>query len=1263
MIIFNISLFSAGKQIQLNNGMWQAVGFQGVYKLDQKSTTWESDFTRAIQDIADDNVTYIKGDIISNDNVYSLVNNSIGTKYVSNTSQLNATLGLFAIKGKESRKNANFLILDGTPEHSVFFKTEIIRDHRYSLPRYRMYVEGKDDIPTIRIDYQSDYEGHLFRIKFGNEKESYVSYFNSSKTYSNPADLYDEEKSAIVEKGPIEFAMDFNISDNNITLLEQNRFRVRNIDFTVGGDGIKTFDSDIGDELLIYHYDSEKWRIFNSNNVNIGSNDFSDFEPGKGYWIKANSLNAHNDLNVTKIGIITKNRSDLLNSDYYSKLKNGWNMVSFPNTYLRYATTGMFIPYSDINSSGVNIFFGQRGQDKLVDTNSSRDINITLTADNIDTVTDVVQAINAFVKLRELLYGEPIKARAFPAMSDTNDSYGVIILATSKFEINSTVATTLTGMPLKSTTQGLFSTVYGEYVLGLELNDLSNSEINGSIDFFMPSSNERKFHATGISANDINITQDEKQSLITKFDISLKKAVIPVGSTNSATSTKSYLIDFDFESNESKREYNVSNNYRNVLITAGDRFFVRDETYTKVYHIENNGSFIIRGDNDERVLSGKMGVGNTGLGVVDSINLKSKITNIKATKLGDNYFMISSSTKRNLDLLEDDKKTLFIDTRLNDLNIPRDTVHYTKGVITQVYTFLNMLTPEVNLVDLDYFTGTKNTMPKNNTTALKIGNIGYDSNNSKGIGTYVTSSSGFPSVTPDLKENSMWAIDFPSDGILEKLADNGKEFTSIMTMNYSSDNDSYWSFIDLTKSPDTWYIQNGIDIQDIFYLYNQRAYWVNVRDKTFISESLKQIDVAQSVYQKQVVTHFDNTLVNGLAKTTNHIDHTLDIKFNKNFIDPTQNPYYDVLAIIAGEEYRMKYNGAGFQIRINSSTINLNEKNSTEPYDAIIIKAYDGLGNNFLETPKKHLYQIEYFKPNIPTLRWDKDGELVVNVEAGNSIEFYNTYVSDLEFERNNNRIKLNILSKNTGLLGWKATEGGLKKLRVVGRQSTTHNQSFYSDVIGFLYAPLKYGHVLSVYADKGKPKIDLIPYSFIQKQVLTSVDIRGRYPRYNGLNGINNGVQLTLLKRAIDLNNNIKMVYFPIIDSSGVKEGDKKLTSFGGNYTMYLRVSTPNDTEARPIAQITYIHEYTGQTFYIYYDGSLYQGVFQDKDDYNSDRSSYNLYSGTKGISFDEIGNEGNKIGFSTNSRAPSQPIVDPSSTPKNENNNVAAPTSPPLP
>jgi hypothetical protein len=56
-----------------------------------------------------------------------------------------------------------------------------------------------------------------------------------------------------------------------------------------------------------------------------------------------------------------------------------------------------------------------------------------------------------------------------------------------------------------------------------------------------------------------------------------------------------------------------------------------------------------------------------------------------------------------------------------------------------------------------------------------------------------------------------------------------------------------------------------------------------------------------------------------------------------------------------------------------------------------------------------------------------------------------------------------------------------------------------------------------------------------------------------------------------------------------------------------------------------------------------LYQGIFQGSDNFNSDTKSYNLASGTKGISFDTVGNEGYKIGFSSNSVVAAQPIVIP--------------------
>ena len=1230
----SFSLLAAAKQIQLNNDAWQAVGFQGLYELDTNIVSWESNPTRAIQDVADAYTTYFAGVPSLNDNFYARGNGDMSEEYVADTAPFYGTVGIFAIVGTQSRKESNYIVLDGSDDHAVHVKAEYIKEKAHHVPMFRMYIEGKDDVPTIRVDYQGDYEGTKLRVKFGEEKETYYTYFNSSKTYSSPADLYaqvvdNQAKSALIVE-----AVDFNISDNNLTLLEKNQFKTLSTDGSIGGDGIKTFEQENDDELLVYHFQDEGWQIFNSANANVGSNDFEKFEPTKGYWVKAHSQNAHNDGNKTKIGLITKDAKDLDRSDYYKDLDNGWNMLSFSDEYLRYATTGMFIPWAEMNASGVNIFFGQHGRENPVDENRTRDINISISSDNAHNLGDGVQLINAFIHLRELLYGEPIHVRAFPAMQrEGAGSEGVVIISNARFETNATRATTLTGAQLNTTANSYQISKYGEYILGLEINRLDGSDINGSVDFFMPSSQSRKFHASGSVAIGTNEVSENNHIIAQKMDRALREATIPIGETEPGATSKVYLVDFDFESNSSIKDYTAPSHYSALLVTGGTRFFVRDRTYTKVFKVLNGGDFTIKGGSVQKVTYNP-----DSLSVTDLINTQSRATGVVAHDLGNDYFAITSASVRNLDLLEDSKVSIFEDVATNDGNIPAENMRFTKGAISRVYTFSNLFTPSIEL-DTDTFSGNKTRLP---LTALE--HLSVDSELSKDLGTYVTSAKGFPSATLDLKENSVWAIDFPMDGIIEKFAGYGKEITSIMTINFSADNLAYWSFIDLTKSPDTWYIEDGADIQDIFHLYNQKAYWVNIKDKS--SRSLnKSVDTAGSVYQKRVYTHFNNTLSEGIGATKNHIDHTLSIKFDTTFLNPKENPYYDAMAVIAGEEYRLRYNGNGFQLRLNSSIIHLNERSIDEPNDPIILKIFDGLGNNLIENANDYTYHIEYFKPTLPELTWSNEGELEANIDDEAVIEYYNEYISDVEVQRNRSLISNPLLSRNPHL-GWVSIDnsphGGLKKIRAVSRVTIGDNQNFYSNSLGFLYAPLKFGHVLSVQAKEGEPKVDLWPYSYIQKQILTVSDERGNFPSFTGLNGENNGIQLTLLQPAIDAVKDVKMAYYPYLDE-GASEGTKRLQSFGGSYTMYLKVSEQG-SDTRAVAQITYINEYAGRPFYIYYDSNLYQGVFSDSDEYNSDTQAYDMSSGTFGIEHDQLGTEGNKVGLLRTTSVPPQPIVDPS-------------------
>ena len=81
------------------------------------------------------------------------------------TNQVGGTIGLFAIHGQLSKTEKT--TLDGGVENVVFMKAPSAKAYRGDIPQYRMYVEGRSGIPTIRIDYQGNHNGDMFRIKFG----------------------------------------------------------------------------------------------------------------------------------------------------------------------------------------------------------------------------------------------------------------------------------------------------------------------------------------------------------------------------------------------------------------------------------------------------------------------------------------------------------------------------------------------------------------------------------------------------------------------------------------------------------------------------------------------------------------------------------------------------------------------------------------------------------------------------------------------------------------------------------------------------------------------------------------------------------------------------------------------------------------------------------------------------------------------------------------------------------------------------------------
>ena len=524
IICISLNLYAAGRQIQLNNGVWQAIGFQGAYSTQNEESGYDTDPTFEFYDVADENTTWVAvstadtTELIYNDPT-NFNGNPNGRSTYGSTTQLNSVIGLFAIISKRSKKVANFTTLDGSNTNVVKMKVSEPLPYRTDVPMYRMYVEGGPNDVAFRLDFQADYQGKRMRVRFGEETESYFTYFNYENTYDNPArlreDSTDEEGGGAV--ADIRDAVDFNITDNNLTqFLTTEDFTIT----TASGDygaSFRAFSADSGNRIEVYSMvNSAGWQRYDTENTLTTSNTVTQFTPGRGYWVRATSREAHNDGNYTKIGLITRDTVDINSDSIYGTLDNGWHMLSFASSDLRYAPSGIFLPRNVAKVEDMGIFFTRHASNdtNIIEPSATRtDLNQTRgnfistqfldsgpglangnNGADINSSSRLAKMINLASMASHLIYGERTNMRAYPAMSQATSvnlvgAPGVIILADQLFEVNSSNSTivTLAGASLRQTARGQYSSRYGEFMLAATLNDFNNTEVNASVAFSMPS--------------------------------------------------------------------------------------------------------------------------------------------------------------------------------------------------------------------------------------------------------------------------------------------------------------------------------------------------------------------------------------------------------------------------------------------------------------------------------------------------------------------------------------------------------------------------------------------------------------------------------------------------------------------------------------------------------------------------------------------------------------------------------------------------------
>jgi len=1150
-------LYSATTQTHIPNGIWVPIGINSIHEDLELVSSWNANLKLSITDIADDKFTHITSTKTSYGYALPSGMSSFMDPLNNKTIFNSATISIFAIKNS---KGLNGQTLDGTEKNSVHIKLSSFKPKR-NIPMHTMYIEGLST-PSIRIVYQADYEGDKLQVKFGRHTLqnplSFYTYFSTDNTYSNPAKLYSDTVHAVGSKTsvPIKDAIDFNITDNNITSMSDNTFNIKK--------DLKPYSSK--DSLIAYRFNEGYWDIFNSNNVK--GNDFTSFEVGKAYWIKAESENANNDNNFTKIGLITDSVGSI-NQSVYENMSSGWNLATFSDDYryadkkgvfgptysltLRYSPTSMFIPSNVLEVNGINLFFRPFSSDvSIFDQNIT--LHITPTGRYRNT-TDVAQGINIATVARNKFYNEYIKLRAFPAMNRAGDK-GVIVISNRSFEVNSSNSSivTLSGHSLVSSGINRSFAPYGDYLLASKLTNLSNAPISASI--------QVNFHL--ISSKPVDVVDLNTSNNLIKLN-KIYNGLVEASKDSSGTSranSDAYLIALDFNSSQN---YNNESLFSSIIVGSSEKMNLKDTTYVKIFKYNLSGVFSILGEKNVKV---SLPNENNITRFIDTINANTQKTGVRASELNTtsgNYFIIYSTKMQDLtsfDLRKDKLNLFSYYISLGYSVLPNQG--FVHGALGTIYTHANILDSTLN-IDKDVLYGL-------NTKIADYGNINLLDINE------VSASDGNGSIKfmPFYKSSNnlsrTYAPSFPSGNfysfpLMFKHA--GKKVTNIISQEISANGTPYWEAIDLTRSPQDWLGRrdygkkngNDFDIQSLLHIRENKSYWVRVLNSS-VSRSLLRYELSNNkvVIKKSFINYFDNNVSNtGEINIENHIFHKITFKFgDKQVGDYVARKYNINMQLGSGNIYDFSsVENNDFELLISDIYMPI--------YDGkhnVLLKSNNEIGDNLLG--QITATSIDFEKPPSPDLVWLKNELVVNNIFRNEKVEAYYEYISEDANIRAEHLLKYPQLYKND-ILKWrygddKSTYGGIKKIAIV-----LNRDGLYSNAKVVLYAPLNSGHILAL-DNKSDVHSTKKSYSLDKKVYKESM-----------------GVQLTRLDKAKLYKQTVKLLYNPNSDM------DVSAFSIGVPNIVYLRLKNSQE----PIASISYTGAYANSIFYFEYKSRIYQGMF----------------------------------------------------------------------
>ena len=1150
LFLASVHLF-ATKQIRLRDDIWQLIGYSGDFNT-AGSGGYSLDQSREVQDIVDDNTTWLQ------------VSAEFGLGYnaqagyeldYTTTTAINSPLGIFVF---DSVRFANGGATTQTTD-IVNMKVLNARPRFIETPMYTSYYSGENGDVVLRVSYQADYSGEIFRLRYDNR--NYYAYFNPY-SYDEPGVLIADipSNTDTLSLYAIEDVFDFNITDNNLSAMRLGFF---------SGDDITKYSTSSAYDLIVYHLsDAGIWELFNSRNEQLST--FDALQKGRGYWVRTTNANAATDPMGTHTGII-QSSSAYLPSEYYQDLPHGWNLVSFGDSELVHVPTAVFAPIRVFTTEGgLNIFFSTHN-DLSDPATQFYDGNISVVSDGTNIVhsADVAQYINIAAEYNAKIFGTNINMRAFPAMN-VQGEVGVMIAADSLFELNisnSTSVFSMAGQDLALSEFNLSRSIYGERLIGIDFReDLNTTELNASITVTFGEGGD------GITLTDLNETN--KLNVVSRISDAFSQLSTEAG-TEAGLVSSIYLVAIDFDET---LNYEENSSFTQILVAANGHFSVRDSVFAKAFEKVGDGVFQVIGNLRTQIEDLTTNLTDTMEELVDFINNFAGSLGViaKSVGAGSNEVLMLIGSSNNIDIVENDDYTIFNDISLNSNLIL--TAEKNQGSIRGYFTYSDMLALPVNM-DIN--------LTDSNLTYEKM--RGVEVNGSIAFGTFDASNFNLNQAR-DFKINPIIAPYFPGgQGMLSTLSGAKKDLLSILNQEHSADGRPYWTHTDTTKIPSSWL--DPQDKQALFSIRSHNGYFVKLKEFIPLSPDFKSLE-SHSIRRSNIY-HFNNTLTDGVGVTTNHINHVIDFTFKSAFINPAENPYFGVFATFLEREYSLTSTTPTFSFRVNDIVLGISQGDvGSDPF-RLVIQAYDGTGNFYAED-EKPVIEIDFVKPETPDLDYTANGDLIYSGSAKNiELEAYRGALSDVAAER----AKVLIPSdKVSTAVTWKHPyssdyDGLVFPIRFLAINTTSR---MYSDLRTTLYAPLKTTQVLIATEDHDT---DYAPYDLIINTQLEN----------------NYGVGLGLYEPA--KNKEVRMAYYPELKHL---ESDKNPTRLAA--PVYLRISSNSSTNGSPIATISYLEEYVGKRFYIFFQNKLYQGTFPELGSFSSDATAYDL--GARVLSVDDIVN-----------------------------------------